>query len=303
MDEYKKLRDFNEIWDGRRLFTACAEFMFWYELAENVESGQGLPEVEKSYWVMTKTIQPRINYFSKSESTKRSKIKRDSFELFPHALRLTKANELGGINQVTFLQGNPDDKSDVFVDAHLTEFCYQRMGLTIEEVMASPQAFVDLCIRAIGAVKFKSGIAGISMNYEDVYINGSEHLTKPIVGRFKGVNVINPWRYRDLDGVPTVNWLTLVSSVDLQRLGGWDSIESRIKPPVTMHSLPHGALFQAGPAPLLGDVNAQEKLDAYYAVGALLAPVKSNTEVQSRVAGDRADTTVWMHRFFLPQSD
>jgi len=301
-EQYAKLRQFNEVWDERRLFTACIEFMLWYELAENVEGSRGLPEVERSYWEMVDAIRSRVNYFSKDESSKRSKPKRDTFDLFPYSLRETQANSIGAINQITLLNGAERDKPDIFFDAHLTELSYQRFGLSIEEVMVDPQAYVQLCIRGVAGIKFKSGIGGFSMNYEDVYINKNDQLCAPIIGRFPGVNVINPWRYRKLDGVPTVNWLTLVSEADLDRLGGWDVVAAQVKQPVVMHRLPHGAMFQAGPQPLLGDVNEQERLDAYYAVGQLLAPVRSTRLVPSGVVNDdEQESTHWMHRFFRPQ--
>lgn len=301
MNIAQELRQYNEVWDNRRLFTACIEFMYWYEINENLHaSGQGLPEIEKSYWAMIEPLRGRIDYFSKDESVKRSKPKRDTLDLFPHSLRHYTHNRLVGINQVTLLQGAEKDKSDVFFDAHLTEFSYQRMGLSIEEVLANPQAFVQLCIAGIAGVKFRSGHAGLSFNYEDVYINGNDHLQNPVVGRYRGANVVHPWRYRKLDGVPTVNWLTLVSSEDIERLGGWQVLAQQVKDPVVLHRLPHGALLQAGPSPQLGFVNAQERLEAYHAVGAVLAPVKSTIELQSSAGGGRAEANEWAHRFFRP---
>lgn len=89
-NQHDKLMQFNEVWDGRRLFTACIEFMLWYELNENVQDGRGLPEVETSYWAMVDAIRSRINYFSKDESSKRSKPKRDTLDLFPFSLRETQ---------------------------------------------------------------------------------------------------------------------------------------------------------------------------------------------------------------------
>ena len=319
-DNYAKLRQFDKSWSKGRLFTACIEFMFWYETLDNAEEGEGLPEVEKSYWAMVEAIRPRINFFSKSESSKRSKLKRDSLDLFAHSLRHAKVKgmanasrfpveeggympieqlDFGGINQITLLQGEEHDDSDVFVDAHLSGLSYQRFGLTIEEVVADPAAYVRLCITALAGIKFRSGFGGFSFNYVDVYINGHSELTTPVAGRFRGVNLIHAWRYRKLDGVPTVNWLTLVSTADLDRLGGWDTVAARVHEPVVMHRLPHGALFQAGPTPLLGDVNTQERLDAYHAVGALLAPVRSTMNIQSDVVnGSDEDTIAWVNRFY-----
>lgn len=308
MNIAQELRQYNEVWNDKRLFTACVEFAYWYEFRANIDaSGTGMPEVEKSYWAMVEPIRSRVQYFSKKESTRRSKPKRDTYDLFPFSLRgCSKENWYGtGINQITLLNGGDvhqgdAEQSDIFFDAHLTEFSYQRMGLSIEEVLANPQAFVQLCIAGIAGVKFRSGHAGLSFNYEDVYINGNDHLQNPVVGRYRGANVVHPWRYRKLDGVPTVNWLTLVSSEDIERLGGWQVLAQQVKDPVVLHRLPHGALLQAGPSPQLGFVNAQERLEAYHAVGAVLAPVKSTIELQSSAGGGRAEANEWAHRFFRP---
>lgn len=300
--KYDKLRQFNEVWEGRRLFTACIEFMVWYELAENVENGQGLPQVEKSYWAMVEAIRPRISFYAAGVDGSRRKLKKDTFDLFAHTLRLTTANSIAGRNMITMLHGAENDKSDVFLQGYLWECGFQRLGLSIEEVMDSPDAFVQRCVQVVAGIKFKSGIGGFSMNYEDVYINKNDQLCAPIIGRFPGVNVINPWRYRNLDGVPTINWLTLVSTADLERLGGWDAVAVQVRPPIVMHRLAHGAMLQAGPQPLLGDVNEQERVDAYYAVGRLLAPVRSTKPVPSGVVNDDEQaSTLWMHRFFRPQ--
>jgi hypothetical protein len=292
----------------RRLFTPCVEFAYWYEFRANIDtSGTGMPEVEKSYRAMIAPIRDRVNCFSAKEADIQKKLKRDTYDLFPFSLRgCTKENWYGtGINQVTLLQSMTNDfgyrdRSDIFFDAHLTEFSYQRMGLSIEEVLANPQAFVQLCIAGMAGVKFRSGHAGLSFNYDDTFINSYTHLQDPVVGRYRGVNVVHPWRYRKLDGVPTVNWLTLVSSEDIERLGGWQVLAQQVKDPVVLHRLPHGALLQAGPSPQLGYVNAQERLEAYHAVGAVLAPVKSTIELQSSAGGGRAEANEWAHRFFRP---
>jgi len=136
------------------------------------------------------------------------------------------------------------------------------------------------------------------MNYEDVWINSNNHLAQPIIARYKGVNVINPWRYRDMDGVPTINWLTFVSAECVARLGGLAAIKAQISGGVKLYPLTHGLMLRAGERPLLGSVNRQEAMDDYYVVGRILAPVKSTIEVQSSVAGSRAESTEWMHRFF-----
>ena len=298
MNEIEELRQYNEVWDNRRLFTACLEMMLWYRHADTIEGEQGQPTVLHTYQVMTDAVRSRVNYFSKCESTRRSKIKRDSYDLFPVSLAQSTPNELGPVNQITFLQGGEYDKSDVFFDCHRTEYSYIRFGLTIEEVLGDPEAYVMLCLKAVGDLPFLGGIAGYSMNYEDVYINSNNHLALPIIGRYKGVNVINPWRYRKFDRVATVNWLTFVNAECVALLGGQAAIEAQVSGGVKVYPLTHGLMLRAGERPLLGSVNRQEALDDYFAVGRILAPVKSAIEVESSVAGSRTESTEWMHRFF-----
>jgi hypothetical protein len=298
MNEFENLRQFNEVWDNRKLFTACIEMMLWYRLEDTIDGEQGQAALLHTYQNMTGAIRERANYFSKDESSKRRKIKKDSYDLMPYAMSLARKDDVGPTNQITFIQGGEYDKPDVFFDMHQTECGYIRFGLSMEEVIDAPQKYLALCLNAVGELKFQSGIAGFSMNYEDVYINGQENLTLPIIGRFKGVNVSHPWRYRSLDGIPTVNWLTFVNTEALTHLGGLSALQSRISGGVRIHPVKHGAVFQAGPRPLMGDVNLQENMADYFQVGQLLAPAKSTLEIQSKIAGSRAETEVWMHRFF-----
>jgi hypothetical protein len=141
------------------------------------------------------------------------------------------------------------------------------------------------------------------MNYEDIYINGNEHLADPIIGRFLGVDVIHPWFYASsTDGIPTVNWLTFVRDEFVEKLGGLSKLKSQESDGVIIHPLKYGIAVQAGPAPLLGDVNEQESLASYYRVGEILEPVKTKTEMDSNIGGDSAAATEWAHRFFRSKS-
>ncbi len=300
MNEFETLREYNEVWDNQRLFTACVEMMLWYHHEDSIDGEQGQPALLHTYQTMVGAIRDRANFFSKSESTNRRKIKKDSYDLMPYSMSLTQKSSLGPTNQITFLQGGAEDESDVFFDMHQTSCGYIRFGLSMEEVIADPQKYLDLCLNAAAELKFQSGIAGFSMNYEDVYINGQENLTMPIIARFKGVNVSHAWRYRTMDGIPTVNWLTFVNTETIERLGGLAALKAQVSGGVRIHPLKHGAVFQAGPRPLMGDVNRQEKLDDYYRVGKLLAPAKSTVEIDSNIAGDMTESTKWVNRFFEP---
>ncbi|MCU7907188.1 MAG: DUF3396 domain-containing protein [Candidatus Thiodiazotropha sp. (ex Epidulcina cf. delphinae)] len=299
-DDYGKLRQFNHVHsDGRQLFTACIELMLIYESRVALsDSSEGL---RHAYDVMVEPIRDRVNYYSIEESVRRKKIKQSAFELAPYSLEHSHSDgTLDGITQITLLRGeNEDDQSDLFFDWYDSDDGYIRLGLPIEEVMANPEDYLALCLDAAAELPFQLGMAGFSMNYEDIYINGNEHLADPIIGRFPGVNVVHAGFYRGIsDGLPTVNWLTLVRSELVERLGGLAKLKSQEGDGVVVHPLRHGVAVQAGPRPLLGDVNAQESLAPYYRVGEMLAPVRTRSELESGIRGSRAEATEWGHRFF-----
>lgn len=61
MNIAQELRQYNEVWNDKRLFTACVEFAYWYEFRANIDaSGTGMPEVENSYWAMVQPIRSRV---------------------------------------------------------------------------------------------------------------------------------------------------------------------------------------------------------------------------------------------------
>ena len=297
-DDYQKLRQFNEVWESKMLFTACIEVMFTYRSSETMPPPrQGL---RHAYDVMVEAIHNRANYFSTQGSVKRKKIKASAYELVPYSLNHSDTEEDSGLNQITLLRGeNKGDYSDLFFQWNDIDDSYVRLCLPIEEVIANPEKYLALCLDAGSELQFQFGQAGFSMNYEDIYINGEEYLADPIIGRFPGVNVLHPWFYRHRhDGLPTINWLTFVRNEFVERLGGLSKLKSQEGDGIFVHPLKHGVAIQAGPTPLLGDVNEQESIEPYYRVGEILADVKTVEEINSGIRGGPSQATEWAHRFF-----
>jgi hypothetical protein len=298
-DDYQKLRQFNEAWEGKQLFTACIEVMFTYQYKETFPAPRS--GLRHAYDVMVDAIQDRVNYYLPNEDGARRKIKKNAFDLVPYTLEHSGSDgSREGIIHLQMLRGeHKGDYSDLYLQWHDFDNGYIRLCLPIEEVMSDPEKYLTLCLNAGSELPFQFGHAGFSMNYEDIYMNGGEYLADPIIGRFPGVNVIHPWFYESVtDGIPTVNWLTFVRNEFVERLGGVSKLKSQEGDGVFVHPLKHGVAIQAGPTPLLGDVNEQESIEPYYRVGEMLAPVKTIEEIHSRIGGGRAQATEWAHRFF-----
>jgi len=124
--------------------------------------------------------------------------------------------------------------------------------------------------------------------------------------RFMGLDVqdAEPMAFRVLDGIPGVNWLTLVGpsladrlKLDLPRLAG-DLAGSGIDATVLRHAL----LLRAGEAPVLGDLNAGEFPSAYAELARRLAPhfVPDPPAFWGGFA-ENGDTLPWLRRLIEPK--
>ncbi len=94
--------------------------------------------------------------------------------------------------------------------------------------------------------------------------------------RYRGIDVqdISTTGLFCKDGIKCVNWLTIVQTAWLDRLGGLNAIRAKLSPAIIVHDVLGGALFQAGPVPLVGDVNQGEDLSAYHEIGRILRPIR-----------------------------
>jgi hypothetical protein len=124
--------------------------------------------------------------------------------------------------------------------------------------------------------------------------------------RFVGLDVqdAEAMAWHAFDGLPGSNWLTLVGNVAADRVrldlaalaaGPW-------KHGVKATPLAHGLLLQAGPAPVLGDLNRGEFPWAYAEVARRLAPafVKEPTPFWGGFH-EHGDTVAWLRRLVEPE--
>jgi hypothetical protein len=111
-----------------------------------------------------------------------------------------------------------------------------------------------------------------------------------------------------LDGMPGVNWMNLVGAGFAEQAGAGLGPLSAQAAALRRHGVfhragRHGAAFAAGPQPLLGDINADERMDALVQVAELLQPLLLGR--LSPLAGPFAKPEVlaaWLHRFSQPQA-
>lgn len=116
--------------------------------------------------------------------------------------------------------------------------------------------------------------------------------------RYRGIDVFaKSTASRCKDGIKCVNWLTLVQSAWLERLGGLEAIRKKLSPAIAVHEILDGALFQAGPLPLVGDLNQAEDLSAYHEIGRILRPIRSSNHGAFGESFDMEESQKWLARF------
>ncbi len=185
---------------------------------------------------------------------------------------------------------DPDDLSSFRAAFPVTQF-----GQDMSQFVALVRRFAERVpfFFGYGGFSFSESQEGKRQQVNEVYL-------VPAAMRFAGVEVESHRRTRLCckDSVKGASWLTLLSPPFVQRLGGKAALRAECSEGITLHELTAGLLIQAGPAPGLGDVNAEDRLPLYREVHHALTPVRN---LNHWPLGNRAfwqdETRRWMSRF------
>jgi Type VI immunity for VRR-NUC len=121
--------------------------------------------------------------------------------------------------------------------------------------------------------------------------------------RFWGVEVLDlqsaSWEI--LNGIYGINWLTLIGNEMMSSKLDKVDLTSQRHPTLDIRPLRHGLLVQAGPHPILGDMNHFEDVSAYVAASHLLGPafLKEPKDFAGMFT-DHKSTGAWIRRFLEP---
>ena len=185
-------------------------------------------------------------------------------------------------------------------------FVFQ-MTLPVEE-SDSPEDLISFVREALAEFPLDSGHCGYSVLWEPSEIADEEEIFAwlvPLLLRYPGLGYCDGVTLSNAAnrGVVAVSWLTFLGSQITADLGGREALASRSPSEVSILPLGNGGtLLRAGAAPQLGDVNRQDLLPVYRAVGQLVAPRRASDEAFEDVviSGMSEETTNdWLRRFFV----
>lgn len=128
---------------------------------------------------------------------------------------------------------------------------------------------------------------------------------KMFANRFHGLEADRPMDHaillRRMDRIKGVNWLTILGTPFVQQLGGEQYLRAELGAQIGLKPFSDGVIIQAGPRPLLGDVNKGEHMDAYAQVARVLKPIRAaSVGAIDFFEFNQQQTTEWLHRFDPP---
>jgi TseV toxin immunity protein TsiV len=182
-------------------------------------------------------------------------------------------------------------------------YSYFRMVLPPDWVDGSTEPFLDLARNSLAEFPLLSGYAGYSFFWDALDPDMNEEATSrigPWLKRYPGFSHGDAAELPELalEGIVGINWLTLLGSEYVDRLGCERNISQSLGPEIKLHSLGHGMIIQAGERPEIGDLNRKQTLPLYHKVGKFLNPIKASGE-EAWVEGlDPDEMEEWFDRFF-----
>lgn len=180
--------------------------------------------------------------------------------------------------------------------------------MSLAEGFALPQGrwlaeILDWC----RAARPLHGTAGIGVISHPDYGTAlaAQPWVKPLLERFPGLDYGLPVDVAAIahDGLPVVNWLTVLGDPLVARLGGRQALGREIdsRPELALHDYPGGVVVQAGPVPQIGDQTQGMMPRAYGVAGGLLKDVRTEpfdllTELRYPEDSE-AFSHAWLNRF------
>lgn len=131
---------------------------------------------------------------------------------------------------------------------------------------------------------FRYGTIGYSLCWNEISVDRDievPRLIGPFLKRYPGLNVGTPGELCD-QGMPPVNWVTLLGPELLQQCGGVAQVQQAFtdESAIAVAALGEGAVIRAGEAPQLGDRNRRDDLPLYRRVGAYLKAFRGDQEIE-----------------------
>jgi hypothetical protein len=226
-------------------------------------------------------LEGRLRHYETAQMTGPLPIDGNALALVPHWTR--QPEEEQEFRSLKLEAGElPPLPSDTALGFWSVPFKQSRVGALKLVLPAETAAWhmMSLAVELVSQLGFSSGHMGYSVNWDHrgKYAPLCRRTMGWLARRFPGIDL--PDIHCALMAVPfgikRINWLTLLGETLAGELGGIDGLTERFADPgIGVQVLPHGVLIAAGRSPGVGDVNRNDQLPLYHAVGRALAAIRS----------------------------
>jgi hypothetical protein len=293
--------------DGVDILKPCFNVLVYWQGSLQEHASGILRFHEKSI----ELIRDHVRYYRTTWMRRPARVKQDSFTFVPSAVAVDNPNP----KEMQFLKldarANPNaatDRSFTMLALPVLNAGMMRLVLPLSIIREKPLALIRLTEDLIADLKFCWGSAGYSLNYDDMsdFAFYGQNESYNLLMRHPGIDLDNPsGTLRKLEegaGFGCINWLTILGSEPVNTLGGQEQLRSSLSSDVTIRTMPHGLVFQAGPRPELGGANDPEALKSYHALGRVLAPARLGKpwpfiRVPPKAVLSLDETQKWLGRF------
>lgn len=182
-----------------------------------------------------------------------------------------------------------------------------RMRLPVEEAGKGGDALRDLFVSLVNGLPLRVALCGLAPSWSSEQNDSARAFkihTVPKLLRHPGLD-IGAFTFHVLHapaGLMTIHWLTALGQQWADRLGGAGSLRAQLPPSCEVVGLPGGTVvLRAGPEPVAGDVNRDDRLPAFQAVAQAVRPVWASDDYIGNISYPEIEPEVgdqWVARFF-----
>lgn len=206
-----------------------------------------------------------------------------------------------------------DDASPFKIHAYGSSKMYAEMDNDLSFLQVSfpvlwfqdkPEGLSELMLRWCNRLKPYHGYGGITLL--DSPERGLAQFYSPNIaayaGRYPGLEIEDPMShaYAAREGIKGGNWLTILSTYFVERLGSRDTLHRQLSEPFVVENYEGGVMIVAGPVPEVGDRNRNIDTPLYRKLASVLKPIRIQDHPEPYAIGRFAEDgefAAWLARF------
>ena len=204
---------------------------------------------------------------------------------------------------------HPDDASPFRIYAYgsskmYADLSFLQVSFPVLWFQGRPNEFQELILRWSERLKPYHGYAGITLIESPNEALSQIYSTDiaSFASRYPGLEIDDPMSHglATVNGIKGGNWLTVLSTHFVKRLGGHDGLREQLGEPFVVKEYDGGLIIIAGTVPEVGDRNRDIDTPLYRKLAKVLKPIRLQHHPPPYAAGrlaEEGEYAAWLARF------